>query len=433
MLVLSWNIRGLGRKDKRRVVRNLVKEIKPTVLFLQETKLDFFDRSIVSSLGGGWLSKGMGMESQGSAGGVISLWNEDHFSVMANINNSRCIIIAGQLLKIKKCMVFCNVYAANTEKDHKELWNFILQAQNSLHFPWCIGGDFNTVLNPSERRGSVCNMGSIKNFNSFILQAKVVDLPIRGSRFTWSNNREEASWAHLDRFLLSPEFFSWFLNLLQTTIPRTVSDHCAITLGEPREDWGPSPFRIYNSWLEDGDLMNQAKEGWQGCKTRGSIGFVLASKMRASKRAIKIFLPNRIRESFSLKEFEGRLLEVDKKAVFEGWTDVFRQERLCIMGEMWKGVRRDEQMWCQKSRVQWLKEGDKNTKFFHCLANGRRRTNFIGEITLDGRKVTRPYEVKEEIAEFFKSHYSKKNDFRPDISGLDLKRLSDLEIEMLEN
>ena len=109
------------------------------------------------------------MESHGSARGVISLWNEDHFSVLGSINNPRCIIIAGLLVKMKKCMVFCNVYAANSEKDRNELWNFILQAQNSLPFPWCIGGDFNTVLNPLERRGSTCNMGSIRNFNAFIL------------------------------------------------------------------------------------------------------------------------------------------------------------------------------------------------------------------------------------------------------------------------
>ena len=34
MLAISWNVRGLGRKDKRRVVRNLVRNFKPSVLFL---------------------------------------------------------------------------------------------------------------------------------------------------------------------------------------------------------------------------------------------------------------------------------------------------------------------------------------------------------------------------------------------------------------
>ena len=34
-------------------------------------------------------------------------------------------------------------------------------------------------------------------------------------------------------------------------------------------------------------------------------------------------------------------------------------------------------MWQQRSKVQWLKHGDQNTKFLHRTATQRKRKNFI--------------------------------------------------------
>ena len=123
------------------------------------------------------------------------------------------------LNKIKKDIVFCNVYVASVESERRELWDFILSSQQSFSAPWVVGGDFNTVLDSSERKGEGCNLGSIRNFNSFVLQARVVDIPLLGNPFTWSNNRDKESWARLDHYLLAPDILSWFPSLKQTGLP----------------------------------------------------------------------------------------------------------------------------------------------------------------------------------------------------------------------
>ena len=82
---------------------------------------------------------------------------------------------------------------------------------------------------------------------------------MRGAAFTWSNNRSNGVWARLDRFLISPVILSWFPNLVQNCIPRSISDHSAITLGNSDDKWGPGPFRFHNRWLDDKILMKEVK------------------------------------------------------------------------------------------------------------------------------------------------------------------------------
>ncbi|KAK2657094.1 hypothetical protein Ddye_010146 [Dipteronia dyeriana] len=132
--------RGLGRLEKRREVRRLVYNTKPNLLFIQESKLNYFDSKVIKSLGGALLTKGIRVEAKGSAGGVITLWNEDVFEVKSCISNDRYIIVSGKLVVISSEVVFCNVYAANNEKERVELWNFILVTKVSLPGPWIVGG-----------------------------------------------------------------------------------------------------------------------------------------------------------------------------------------------------------------------------------------------------------------------------------------------------
>lgn len=67
----------------------------------------------------------------------------------------------------------------------------------------------------------------------------------------------------------------------------------------------------------------------------------------------------------------------------------------------------EEASWRLKSRVTWLKEGDRNTKFFHRYANGRRESNSIWEIKneMGSSVVTQEYIFKEAV-KYFQEAYS---------------------------
>ncbi|KAK3206923.1 hypothetical protein Dsin_020969 [Dipteronia sinensis] len=172
---------------------------------------------------------------------------------------------------------------ASVESERNELWEFLLIAQQTFTAPWCVGGDFNTVLEPSERVGEGCDLGSVRRSNSFVLRMGVVDLPLHGCSFTWSNNRAKEGWVRLDRFLISPYILSWFPNLRQKGLPRSLSDHNAILIGDSTLDWRPCPFCFYNWWLEDNELMKDTLRSWKECKSGRTKSFKLASKVKAGE------------------------------------------------------------------------------------------------------------------------------------------------------
>lgn len=60
-------------------------------------------------------------------------------------------------MNLKKDILFCNGYASSKENEKEELWNFIVVAQLSWDLPWYIGGDFNSVLELTERKGILVN------------------------------------------------------------------------------------------------------------------------------------------------------------------------------------------------------------------------------------------------------------------------------------
>ncbi|KAK2654135.1 hypothetical protein Ddye_013991 [Dipteronia dyeriana] len=189
------------------------------------------------------------------------------------------------------------------------------------------GGGFLFGLRAYERNDGGINLDSMKAFNSFILGAMMIDIPLSGLSFTWSNNREHAAWACLYRFLISLWILSWFSKLSQSGLSRTVSDHSVILLGELRDGWGPSPFHFYNAWMKDDDLMNSAKVGWLSCQSNRPTGFALFDKIKSTKKFIQAYLLSKKKRGYSLKDCELRLENVENRAVLEGWSMDLRKKK----------------------------------------------------------------------------------------------------------
>jgi hypothetical protein len=75
---------------------------------------------------------------------------------------------------------------------------------------------------------------------------------------------------------------------------------------------------------------------------------------------------------------------------------------------------REEMLWLQRSRISWLKEGDRNTKFFHRKAVWRARKNRIKSLKdSDGVIQESPSEMERMATSYFKSVFTRDPSIQP--------------------
>jgi hypothetical protein len=172
-------------------------------------------------------------------------------------------------------------------------------------------------------------------------------------------------------------------------------------------------------WLKYEGFVEQVKKWWMSYEFSGLPSFVLANKLKALKADLKkwneeVFgdigkkkkeLLEGIRELELIEE--RRCLEEDEKV-----------RRVDMAREMEKTLLFEETSWRQKSRALWLKEGDKNTKFFHRVANSHRKFNQVDSLNINGIISRNPAEIKEHLVHFYSNLYLENCSWRPRVEGL---------------
>lgn len=90
-------------------------------------------------------------------------------------------------------------------------------------------------------------------------------------------------------------------------------------------------------------------------------------------------------------------------------------------------------LWQQRSRVDWLKSGDPNTRYFHSRATQRNRRNFISKLVLeDGTRVEDKQEIVKVMVDYFKTCFTSTNStsFDSILDGIDTKVTTAMNAEL---
>ena len=120
-----------------------------------------------------------------------------------------------------------------------------------------------------------------------------------------------------------------------------------------------------------------------------------------------------------------KLLDV-KEGEF-GLSEVELGERVLLRYQIQNLISLEEVSWRQKSRMLCIKEGDNNTKFFHKVANSRRRYNHISMLEVNGVIYEDEFKMAHQAIQFYKNLYNETEEWRPFVEGLEFDQIEGLE------
>ncbi|XP_021995847.1 uncharacterized protein LOC110893032 [Helianthus annuus] len=111
---------------------------------------------------------------------------------------------------------------------------------------------------------------------------------MRGRKFTYFNENGNKH-NKIDRVLVCHEFLTEWPVACLRAMPRFLSDHCPLILTCSDKNFGPKPFRVFNSWLERKDFDEVGIKTCGNFVGDGEPDVLLMKKLKEIKESIKIW------------------------------------------------------------------------------------------------------------------------------------------------
>ncbi|XP_008231741.1 PREDICTED: uncharacterized protein LOC103330914 [Prunus mume] len=366
MIIVSWNVRGVGKVECASTIRDLKKAYGIDVFAVLELRIGGSRAlSVAKSLG---FSHYHIVDPIGFSGGVWLLWDGNFVSLHVVAHSSQTI--TALVTMDAKRWLLTVVYASPCSNVRTSLWKYFDGLAAVCNLPWLLLGDFNDIVCGDEKLGGNFDVGG-QHFIEWLDRNHLIDLGFSGTNFTWCNKRgeEDIIWKRLDResmpfrfqamWLSHPSFFEFLSGLWNSGTGNAFQKPPSLIW--PLQRWNKQVF---------------------GC-------------LFQKKRRILAWLAG-IQRSLCM-QFNPFLSQLE--------TDLTTEHNRILDQE--------EVFWLQKSRNTWLKEGDRNTIFFHLSTIIRSRWNKLEGLTNDaGEWISEKGGMKQIVIHYFQGLFSE-----PTLSG----------------
>ncbi|KAJ8450462.1 LOW QUALITY PROTEIN: hypothetical protein Cgig2_002147 [Carnegiea gigantea] len=236
------------------------------------------------------------------------------------------------------------------------------------------GGDLNEILYNFEKCGGPLKSQAILDaFRDTLNVCDLFDLGFLGQEFTWWNGQDVVSSVEerLDQFCANSDWSTLFSNARVTHMDDDSSYHLPIHLKVFKfhtQCKKTKRRRFDNFWALDDRCEGVISNAWISINSDDPATRVVWGTNQEAFGNIQLEIKKHLNLLKQTSDARAR------KLIFNTISDLRRKV---------------EVLWCQRSRTDFLKFGDRNSGWFHNKANRRKSTNHIAELKdVDGQIVT---------------------------------------------
>lgn len=419
--ILSLNAQGLRNKEKRMRLKEYIRLQKVDIVFLQEThftadisntvRLEFEQWHIINSYGTN-TSKGCSILTNKSLSYEILDFTSDTLGryIILNISIDETIYS------------LINIYAYNDKVSRNNFYQNI-NSLVELHAQGLkiIGGDMNDVLSSLDRynvnREAKSCKTPVASLTNLIKYHDLAD-PWREKnknkrQYTWRRkNGNEKS--RIDFWLVEKNIMPLVIKTDIRPACIKTTDHLGISLKlSKKTKRGPGFWKFNNMYLKDQEYSNLIcrliENNSRKYQNESNKSFWELLKIDIKEASLKFAKAQSRKRKEKIIELEDRLANLlntcnDGQTDEHTQTDITRLEN--EIQQLYDITARGAQI---RSRVEFIEEGEKSTKYFLNLEKSRQARKSVTSLNVNGKLICDNYKILDEEVKFYQTLY-KSND-----------------------